>query len=110
MKKSIKFKVDGKIKEFVIKEFTIEKHLLAMKHQIAVSGVYSDPTFSETPENYEKMQIKFLELIVSLFDNDFSLEELKQAPADLVKELEEVHVLALGGKLENDDEKKTSKP
>lgn len=103
---TINLKIDGKKKAFKKNEFNLKDNLIAMKHQIKANNYYADKENEKDPEQYGKLQKDFLEMIVELFDNEFELEDLFKMPIEDSAPLNDCFTLALGGKLEADDEKK----
>ena len=102
---SLSFKVDGKMKTFKKDDIYLTDNIRAVKHSIVQSEYYT----AEKPsaEKYEEMQADFCEMIADLFNNEFSGDQLRQAyPLSKFEDLEEIYVQALGGKSEEDSEKK----
>lgn len=104
----IKLTIDGKKQTFKKKEFTIRDNMLAIKHQIVATEFYADEKNTNDPEEYEQLQVNFAKTISQIFNNEFTYEQLLNGLA--VKEmsvLDQIYIEALGGEIEDKDEKKS---
>ncbi len=102
---SLSFKIDKKMETFKKDDIYLSDNIRAVKHQIVQTEYYTSE--KQTPEAFEEMQNDFCEMIADIFDNEFSSEQLKKGlTLKKYKEVENIYILALGGKVEKEDSEK----
>lgn len=103
----IKLTIDGKKQAFKKREITIRDNIFAVKHQILVAQHYSDSEKVNNPEEYEKIQLDFAKTITQIFNNEFTVDQLLDGLGSKESEvLNEIYLQALGGTIDEGDEKK----
>lgn len=101
----LSFKIDGKMKTFSKSEMVLGDNIRAVMHSIVQNNFYQSET--KTPESYQEMQDAYCDMFADFFNGEFSGQQLKKGLTnDKIADLEEIYLLALGGKSEDNDEKK----
>ncbi len=102
---SLSFKIDGKMQTFKKDDIYFADNIRAVKHQIVQREYYMSE--KEDAEKFEAMQEDFCQTMSDIFNNEFSSEQFRQGlTLEKTKKAEEIYVLALGGKLDEEDKKK----
>lgn len=102
---SLSFKIDGKMETFKKDDIYFADNIRAVKHQIVQMDYFDSE--EQTPEKYEAMQEDFCQMMSDLFNNEFSSEQFRHGlTLEKTKKAEEIYILALGGKLDEEDKKK----
>lgn len=102
---SLSFKVDGKMQTFKKDDIYFADNIRAVKHSIIQAEYYKAE--KQDVEKYETMQEDFCQMISDIFNNEFSAEQFKQGLSlSKHEKAEEIYILALGGKLDEEDKKK----
>lgn len=108
MRIELTLRIDGKMTTFTKDDIYLSDNIRAVKHQIAQKKFYTSD--DQTAEMFEEMQDDFCEMIADIFNNDFSSEQFKNglSLANRTK-AEDIYILALGGKLKDEQEDDESK-
>ena len=102
---SLSFKIDGKMQTFKKDDIYFADNIRAVKYSIVQAEYYNAE--KQDVEKFEAMQEDFCQMMSDIFNNEFSSEQFKQGLTlkNHVK-AEEIYILALGGKLDEEDKKK----
>lgn len=102
---SLSFKIDGKMETFKKDDIYFADNIRAVKHSIIQNEYYL--LEKQDAKKFESLQEDFCQMISDIFNNEFSAEQFKQGLSlSKHEKAEEIYILALGGKLDEEDKKK----
>nr|DAT96321.1 MAG TPA: hypothetical protein [Caudoviricetes sp.] len=104
----IKLLKGGIEKEFSKAYVTVEDNLLAVEHQVRQTALTQNDKLFNNPKEHRKLNEAYLQMFVDMYGNQFTVDDLKQANIDVLKELEKLYLSALGINLDEEvkEEKK----
>lgn len=102
---NLSFKVDDKMQTFKKDDIYFADNIRAVKHSIIQADYYNSE--KQDVEKYGAMQEDFCQMMSDIFNNEFSGEQFKQGlTLEKHNKAEEIYILALGGTLKEDTDKK----
>jgi phage protein len=107
----ITLKQGGVDKEFTKDYINVEDNLLAVEHQVRQTALVQDVKKAQDPKEHRKLNESYLKMFVSMFGEQFTVTDLKQADMSILETLNSLYLAALGVKedseeTEEDSEKK----
>lgn len=105
----LSFYIDGVKKTFEKKEITVNDNLLAVEHQIRQTNLINSESNQIDVKAFREMNEEYLKMFVEIFDNQFTVEDLKKATDKTLDQLAKIYLEALGGEEEKEGKKGKSK-
>lgn len=102
----IKLKKGGVEKTYSKEYINVEDNLLALEHQVRQVALHQNEKDWINPKKHREVNEAYLKMFVDMYGGQFTVAELKQADMSTLDTLNELYLEALGGKAEDEDEKK----
>lgn len=105
----LKFKIEGVVKEFTKDEITITDNLLAVEHQLMQSDYFKSEEDRLNVNKHRALQENYMKMFSEIFNNAFTPQELGKANKNVLKDLSEIYLAALGGEEDEEENKEENK-
>ena len=104
----ITLKQGGVDKEFTKDYINVEDNLLAVEHQVRQTALVQDVKKAQDPKEHRKLNESYLKMFVSMFGEQFTVADLKQADMSILETLNSLYLAALGVKEDSEETEEDS--